>query len=201
MLRVIAAVLLISLAACTTPAPPKPAMVALGTGGGDFGYSSKDLEPDRIEVTYRGDAVSVSASNPRDDSRTKAEQDKAHDLALWRAAQIAQQRGKAGLRIENESRDSDIEVQRRDYYRPSPFYDPFWGPYGDPFYPRHGFYRGPFLYDDFPYSYQQVRTATARAEITLTVRLYPEYDPKVDGMLSTAETLSKLQATRSGAVY
>ena len=42
------------------------------------------------EVTYRGEAVRVSASNPRDDSRTQAEQDKAHDLALWRAAQIAQ---------------------------------------------------------------------------------------------------------------
>jgi hypothetical protein len=201
MLRVLAAVLLISLAACTTPAPPKPAMVALGTGGGDFGYTSKNLDSNLIEVSYRGDAVSVSASNPRDDSRTKAEQDKAHDLALWRAAQIAQERGKAGFRVENENRDSDIEVQRRDYYRPSPFYDPFWGGYGDPFWPRAGYYRQPFFYDDFPYSYQQVRTATARAEIKLTVRLYPEYDPKVDGMLSTAETLSKLQATRSGAVY
>jgi hypothetical protein len=201
MLRILAAVLLIALAACTTPAPPKPAMVALGTGGGDFGYTSRDLSPETIEVTYRGDAVSVSASNPRDDSRTKAEQEKAHDLALWRAAQIAQQRGKAGFRVENENRDSDIEVQHRSYYRPSPFYDPFWGGYGDPFYPRHGFYGdGPF-YDDFPYSYQQVRTATARAEIKLTVRLYAEYDPKVDGMLSTADTLQKLQATRSGAVY
>jgi hypothetical protein len=46
-----------------------------------------------------------------------------------------------------------------------------------------------------------LQTATARAQIKLTVTLYPEYDPKVDGMLSTAETLSKLQAARSGAVY
>ena len=76
MLRVITAVLLISLAACITPAPPKPAMVALGTGGGDFGYASKDLGSELIEVTYRGDAVSVSASNPRDDSRTKTEEEK-----------------------------------------------------------------------------------------------------------------------------
>jgi hypothetical protein len=200
MLRVLTAVLLISLAACAAPAP-KPAMVALGTGGGDFGYSSKDLGPDRLEVTYRGDQVTVSVSNPRDDSRTKAELDKAHDLALWRAAQIAQERGKAGLKIDNENRDSDVEIQRRSYYRPSPFYDPFWDPYEDPFWPRHGYYRQPFLHDDFPYSYQQLQTATARAQIKLTVTLYPEYDPKVDGMLSTAETLSKLQAARSGAVY
>src|SRR3954465_14679869 len=126
MLRVLAAVLLISLGACATP--PKPAMVPLGTSG-DFGYSSKDLGTDRVEVTYRGDAVSVSVSNPREDSRTKAEIDKAHDLALWRAAQIAQERGQAGFKIDNESRDSDIEIQRRSYYRPSPFYDPFWDPY------------------------------------------------------------------------
>jgi hypothetical protein len=133
------------------------------------------------------------------------ELDKAHDLALWRAAQLAQERGKAGLKIDNEKRDSDVEVQRRSYYRPSPFYDPFWDPYDDPFWPR---YRRPFFHGygygyggDWPYSYQQVRTATARAEITLTVTLYESYDPKVEGMLSTAETIAKLQAARAGAVY
>jgi hypothetical protein len=201
MLRVLTAVLLFSLTACATPAPPKPAMVALGASG-DFGYSSNDLGPDRIEVRYRGEAVKVSASNPRDDSRTKMELDKAHDLALWRAAQIAEERGKAGFKVENEKRDSDVEVQRRSYYRPSPFYDPFWDPYDDPFWPR---YRRPFYgygyAGDWPYSYQQVRTATARAEITLTVTLYSEFDPKVEGMMSTAETLAKMQAARAGAVY
>jgi hypothetical protein len=198
MLRVLTAVLLLSLGACITPAPPKPAMVALGTNG-DFGFSSKDLGPDRIEVIYRGDAVTVSASNPRDDARTRMELDKAHDLALWRAAQIAEERGLAGLKIENEKRDSDVEVQRRSYYRPSPFYDPFWDPYDDPFWPR---YRRPFYgYGGWPYSYHQVRNATARAEITLTVTLYPEYDPKAEGMLSTAETIAKLKAMRSGATY
>jgi hypothetical protein len=201
MLRLLIAVLLISLGACATPAPPKPAMVALGTSG-DFGYSSKDIGSDRVEVTYRGDKVRVAVSNPREDARTRMELDKAHDLALWRAAQIAEERGKAGLKIDNEKRNSDVDVQNRSYYRPSPFYDPFWDYYDDPFYPR---YRRPFFYGGygagFPYSYQQVRDATARAEITLTVTLYPEYDPKVDGMLSTAETLSKMKAARSGAVY
>jgi len=201
MLRVLTAVLLISLAACATPAPPKPAMVALGTSG-DFGYSSKDLGSDRVEVTYRGDAVKVSESNPRDDVRTRMELDKAHDLALWRAAQIAEDRGKAGFKVENEKRDSDVEVENRSYYRPSPFYDPFWDPYDDPFWPR---YRRPLFYGGygpgFPYSYQQVRNATARAEITLTVILYPEYDAKAEGMLSTAETLSKMKAARESAVY
>jgi hypothetical protein len=200
MLRVLTAVLLISLAACAAPAPPKPAMVALGTSG-DFGYSSRDLGTDRVEVVYRGDAVKVSASNPREDARTQIELEKAHDLALWRAAQIANERGKPAFKIESEKRDSDVEVQRRSYYRPSPFYDPFWDPYDDPFWPG---YRRPFFYGygaDWPYTYEQVRTATARAVITLTVTLYPEYDPKAEGVLSTADTLSKMQAARSGAVY
>jgi hypothetical protein len=198
MLRVLPAVLLIFLAACVTPAPPRPAMVPFGTGG-DFGYSSRDVAPDRVEVTYRGDTVSVSVSNPREDGRTQMELDKAHDLALWRAAQIANERGKAGLKIENENRDSDVEVQQRSYYRPSPYYDPFWDPYDDPFWPHYR--RRPYFYGDWPYSYQQVRTATARAKITLTVILYQNFDPKIDGMLSTAETLAKLKAARSGAVY
>lgn len=200
MLRALTAILLISLTACATPAPPRPAMVSLGTSG-DFGYTSKDLGADRIEVTYRGDAVKVPASNPRDDHRTEMELDKAHDLALWRVAQIAQERGMAAFKVDNEKRDSDVEVQRRSYYRPSPFYDPFWGPYHDPFWPRGAHYRRPYLYDDWPYSYQQVRSATARAEITLTVTLFPEFDPQAEGVLSTAETLAKMQAARAGAVY
>jgi len=196
MVRVLLISLLLALGACAA-APPKPAMVPLGSSG-DFGYSAKDLGPDRIAVTYRGDAVTVSVANPRDDSRTQAEVDKAHDLALWRAAQIANERGMAGLKIENENRNSDIEVQRRSYYRPSPFYDPFWDPYDDPFWPH---YRRPYFYSDWPYSYQQVRSATARAETTLTVTLYRSYDPNVAGMLSTAETITKLKVVRSGAVY
>lgn len=196
MLRFVCIAVLISLAACTT-APPKPAMVPFGSSG-DFGYFAKDLGPDRVEVHYRGAAVAVATSNPRNDPRTQAELDKAHDLAVWRAAQIALERGKAGFKIENENRDSDITVQNRTYYRPSPFYDPFWDPYDDPFYPR---YRRPYLYDDWPYEYRQVRTATARAEIALTVTLYQSYDPKIAGMLSTAETIARLKAVRSGAVY
>lgn len=200
MLRVLTAVMLLSLAACAAPAPPRPAMVALGTSG-DFGYASRDLAPDRVEVTYRGDAVPVSESNPREDPRTQMELDKAHDLALWRAAQIAQERGKAAFKIDDEQRNSDVEVQQRTTYRRSPFYDPFWDPYDDPFYP--GYRRRPFPYGfgPYPYTQQEVRTATVRAEITLKITLYPEYDPTAEKLLSTEETLTRLKAARAGAVY
>ena len=184
----------LALAACTTP--PRPAMVPLGSSG-DFGYSARDLGPDRIEVSYRGDAVAVSPYRPREDGRAKAELDLAHDLALWRAAQIALDRGKAGLKIEFENRDSDVVVQQRTYYRADPFYDPFFDPYDDPFWPTTCRYCGPGPM----YHFDRVRTATARAVVRLTVTLSQSFDPTADGMVSAAETLARLKAAHSGAVY
>ena len=186
--------ILLVLAACA--APPRPAMVPLGSSG-DFGYSERDLGPDRIEVSYRGDAVPVSPYRPREDGRAKAELDLAHDLALWRAAQIAQDRGKAGLKIEFENRDSDVVVQQRTYYRPDRFYDPFFDPYDDPFWPTTCRYCGPGPM----YHFDHVRTAMARAEVRLTVSLHEIFDPEVEGMLGTSDTLARLKVSRGGAVY
>ena len=90
--KLLAAVFLATLvAACAAP-PPKPAMVPLGQTG-DFGYSERDLGPDRIEVTYTGSNLRVSSSQGKNDSRMVAERAKTRDLAIWRAAQIADQRG------------------------------------------------------------------------------------------------------------
>src|SRR5262249_46505926 len=111
--KLIAAIALAAtLAACTTPPPPKPAMVPLGQTG-DFGYSDRDLGQDRIEVTYTGSTIPASPQAGRADSRVRAEQAKIHDLALWRAAQIADQRGMAAMKIENETRDTDLQVTQQ----------------------------------------------------------------------------------------
>jgi hypothetical protein len=190
--------LVLLLGACATPEPPKPAMAPLGVNG-DFGYTERDLGDDKIEVTYRGETVKVDPRNPHDDFRNRIELDKAYDLALWRAAEIAADRHKAGLKVETDSKNSDVEVQRRTYYRPDPFYDPFFDPYDDPFWPPFRRLNGP----DFGpmYRFQDVRTATSRAEVTVTVRLYDAFDPKVDGMLATDATLARLKALRGGEMY
>ena len=190
--------LTVALAGCAAPVPPRPAMAPLGANG-DFGYSERDLGADKVEVTYRGAAVQVSPANPRKDSRTEAELDKAHDLALWRAAEIATARGKAGLKVESETRNSDVVVQQRSYYRPNPYYDPFFSPFDDPFWPGYSRPFGPF--HGPAYAFQTVHMATTRAEVTLTITLYPNFDPKADGMLSADETLALMKASRSGAVY
>jgi hypothetical protein len=186
------------LGACATPVPPKPAMAPFGVNG-DFGYSERDLGADKVAVTYRGEIVKIDARNPRDDFRNKIELDKAYDLALWRAAQIADGRHKAGLKVETDSKNSDVDVQRRTLYRPDPFYDPYFDPYDDPFWPPFHRLNGP----DFGpmYRFEEARTATSRAEVTVTVRLYDAFDPTADGMLATDATLSRLSAARSGEMY
>jgi hypothetical protein len=191
------------LGACATPAPPKPAMAPLGVNG-DFGYSERNLGSDaeghaKIEVSYRGKTVKVDPHNPRDDFRNKVELDKAYDLALWRAAEIATARHKAGLKVESDTKNSDVEVRHRTYYRPDPFYDPFFNPYDDPFWPPFHRLNGP----DFGpmYRFEDIPTATSRAEAKLTVTLYDAFDPRVDGMLATDATLAQMKAKRGREMY
>ena len=181
------------LAACATPVP-KPAMVPLGQTG-DFGYSDREVGPDRIEVTYTGSNIRVSSSQGKDDSRVTAEHAKIRDLALWRAAQIADQRGMAAMKIESETRDTDVQVTRS-YNYGYPYY---------PYYPyhwrRYGYCCGPSWFYDDPYYYRPVNRANAQSITTLTVQLLTQYDPNDKTQLSVKDTLAKLQTERAGAAY
>jgi hypothetical protein len=183
-------------AACATP-PPKPAMVPLGQTG-DFGYSERDLGQDRIEITYTGSNIRVSSSQGKDDSRVTAEQAKIRDLALWRAAQIADQRGKAAMKIVNETRDTDVQVTRQYVQSIVPF-----RPYhGYPYYwRRHGYCCGPSWFYDDPFYYRPVNRANAQSVTTLIVQLLDEYDPDDQAQLPVEETLARLSTERAGAAY
>ncbi len=181
------------LAGCTTPPPPKPAMVPLGQTG-DFGYSERDLGADRIEVTYTGSAVRVPSNASRNDARVQAELAKTHDLALWRAAQIADARGMAAIKVDKETRDTDIEVSQYLVPHSSPLgYRRYGYPYG--YYGRPGWF-----YDD-PFYYQQVRRGAGRVTTTLTVLLLKTRNPDDAAQLSVKDTLIKLQSARGGAAY
>jgi hypothetical protein len=179
-------------AACATPVP-KPAMVPLGQTG-DFGYSERDVGQDRIEVTYTGANIRVSSSQGKADSRVTAEQAKIHDLALWRAAQIADQRAMAGMKIESETRDTDVQVTRSYNYGPYyPYYPYHWR--------RYGYCCGPSWFYDDPFYYRPVNRANAQSITKLTVLLLKQYDPNDKTQLSVKETLTKLQTQRAGAAY
>ena len=189
----------LALGACTTPAPPKPAMVPLGQTG-DFGYSAQDLDANRIEVTYTGASVKVPTDASRNDPSVRAELAKTRDLALWRAAQIADERGMAAMKIEKESSDTDVNV-RRDYVaRPYPFaYGPgFCCGYG---YRHYGYYGSPWWFNDYPYYYAPVKRAAGRVTTTLTVQLFKVRNVDDSTQLSVADTLNKMKTERTGAVY
>lgn len=188
----------LALSACATPAPPKPAMVPLGQTG-DFGYRAQDLDANRIEVTYIGAAVKVPTDASRSDPSVQAELAKTRDLALWRAAQIADERGMAAMKIEKESSDTDVNV-RRDYVaRPYPFaYGGFCCGYRHGYY---GYYGSPWWFNDYPYYYAPVRRAAGRVTTTLTVQLFKVRNLDDSTQISVPDTLSKLTTERTGAVY
>lgn len=193
--RVWAVLAMAALLSACAAAAPKPAMVPLGQTG-DFGYTERDLGADRIEVTYTGDNIRISSSQGREDSRVAAERDKVHDLALWRAAQIADQRGMAAIKIENETRDTDVQVTQQYVQRLTPFgYRPY------PYWGYPGYWHRPSWFYDEDYYYQPVRRAYAQTTATLTVRLLKQHDPADKTQLSVKETLARLQAARSGAAY
>lgn len=186
----------LALAACATPAPPRPAMQPLSVAG-NFGYSERNTDADTIEVTYRGAAVQISSRAPRSDSRVIAEKEKVHDLALLRAARIAQARGFPALRIVGEKASSDIDVQSYPRCRVAPFWGApgFWGhgyPYG------YGYRHGYGWSDD--YICYETRWAKVRATAVLTVDLVSSPAP-TDQVLSVQDTITRLETIYAGATY
>ncbi|WP_374652975.1 hypothetical protein [Dongia sp.] len=191
-LSCLSALLLVAVAACSTPVPPRPAMQALSAAG-NFGFSDRDVDPDTVEVTYRGAEVKVSARNPRADSRVVAEKEKVRDLALLHAARLAQERGAPAFRIVSEKTDSDIDVQSYPRCRPAPFWGPGFGYYGY----RHGFGYGWPYYD---YTCSENRSASTRAVSVIVIDLVAK-PVSGDQSVSTAETITRLEKIYAGATY
>ena len=167
-------------------------MVPLGQTG-DFGYSERDVGPDKVEVTYTGSNIRVSGVQGRSDSRVTAEHAKTRDLALWRAAQIADQRGMEAMKVESETRDTDVQTTPRYVYRPYPYY----GAYS---FRRH-YCCGPSWFYNDDYYIEPIPRAAAQSTATLTVQLFKTRDPNDATQISVKETLARLQAERSGAAY
>lgn len=175
------------LAGCTTPVP-RPAMVAYGQTG-DFGYQERDLGEGRYEVGYLGSWISLSWSESRTDPRLEAEREKVRDLALWRAAQLADEKGAPSFKLEHEEIDNEIERRSEPVYRGFPRYWRPWWPY-----------RPWWFYDD-PYDYDVRRRASGRVKATLTIALQDAFDRNDSTQRSVLETLAHMKATRADAAY
>lgn len=178
-----------TLAGCAAPVP-QAALVAKSEAG-DYGYSETKLSETRYEMVYQSPELSISVDRSDRERELEAERQRAYDFALWHAAETARENGFAGLKVEKERRDADVNVQRTRTYSAWPgYYGPFYSRYyGYPY--RYGMWG----YDDFccgPSSYQ--RWASARITVVLQVHFLREAS---EGALPVEATLAEL-ASRYG---
>jgi hypothetical protein len=169
--------------------PAVAAMVPLSTNG-VFGYSDKMVAPDLYEVTYVSPRLRA-ASDPDADHGLAGEKQRVYDLALWRAAQLAQERGFPAFQVQHESRDVDVTVRRDPLY---PAYPPplFWGR-------RCWDCDWPFGYWPYYYDYPTYRTrATGRITVNLTVKMLAE---ATADSLDTAATVERLRKAYGSASF
>jgi hypothetical protein len=196
-MRALACLLLLGgLAACTTPAPPRPAMQPLAVAG-SFGFSDRAIDADTIEITYRGAQISVDSRSARNDTRLEAEKLKVRDLALLRGAKLAQEKGASGFLVVSERVDSDVDVRSNPSCRPSPY----WGPWGYRPYYGYGYGHG-FGYGwPGPYNCYENRWAKAQATAVLTLDLVQAGAPENAAVQAVAPTIARLEKLYAGATY
>jgi hypothetical protein len=171
-------ILLGALGACAAEKPKAPLMSPVSQVT-DFGYSNRDLANNRIEVTYLGPSRRVSTWRASRQEAVDEAKAQAEELATWRAAQVALDKGKPAFQVVDKH--TDVEVDVRDYYEP---YPSAWYPYPYPY----GWARGPF-YPLYPPYYGTYRDAYAQAQSKLTVQLLDKMQP---GALDARETADRL---------
>ena len=162
------------LAACTA-APP---LLSPLEQAKRYGYSDRELAPDRVEVSYQGPRHSVpSQSATVPEAQVAPVRTEALDLATWRAAALALARGFAGLRV--------IERQSFVDARPDMLSD--WGAW--PVWRQSGVvYGAP--------GYAGALTVHVQARATVTVQLVAT--PQGDD-LDAAATIARLRAAHPAA--
>ncbi len=171
--------------------PPVAAMVPQSANG-VFGYSDRVLGPDLYEVTYV--SPQLRATQDADTAHGLAgEKQRVYDLALWRAAQLAQEKKFAAFQVQHESRDVDVTVRR----------DPLYPPYPPPFFwgSRCWDCDWPFGYWPYYYDYPTYRTrAAGRITVNLTVKMLAKATADSLDTVATIERLRKAYASATFAM-
>lgn len=180
------------ISACTTRTPPVAAMVAQSTTG-DYGYSEQMLAPDLYKVAFV--SPRLQARSDSDDAHgLAAEKQRVYELALWRASQLAKEKGYPAFLVQQESRDVDVTVRRDPVYPAYPPVPYFYGhcrwrcgwPYG------YGY--GPYGYG---YGYYRTRAA-GRISVDLTVKMLPV---RTADAFDTAATEERLRKAHGSATF
>jgi hypothetical protein len=164
--------------------PPVAAMVPQSTNG-VFGYSDQMVAPDLYEVAYV--SPPLRATQAADDAHGLAgEKQRVYDLALWRAAQLAQEKGFPAFQVQHESRDVDVTVHHDPVYYPPPL---FFGPC------RWDCDLG---YWPYPYDYSYRIRAAGRIAVNLTVKMLAK---AAEDSLDTAATIERLRKAYASATF
>jgi len=125
-LRLAPLLAMLLLAACAAPQPSLYAPLDSRDG-----YAEQELGKGLYQVKFQGNSVT---------SRERAE-----NYALYRAAEITLQLGKARFAVRDKLTERYTRITR-ETYDPWPYYGPGWGPYW-----RHGYYAGYYTRPSFRY--------------------------------------------------
>ncbi len=182
-------VVLLLVNGCATREPPRSAMVSQSITG-DYGYSDRTLGGDRYEVVFVTPRL-IASRDAADAHGLEIERQRAYGLALWRAAQLAQEQGFPAFRVVQDSRNVDVTVRTQPVY-PYPYFGGFgfWRYNDDYFWPGYGF-AGP------AYGYTRTR-ATGRVTVTLQIEMLKTTGP---GDLDTAAEIERLRKAYSSAMF
>ncbi len=178
-------------AGCTTRQPPAAAMVAQSATG-EYGYSEQMLSADLYKVGYV--SPRLRATQDSDDAHGLAgDKQRVYELALWRAAQLAKEKGYPAFAVQQESRDVDVTVRHDPAYAPVPF-----------LFGRHCHWRcgWPYGYGYWPYDYGYgyYRTrAAGRISVELTVKMLSARKPDAFDTAATEEWLRQKHASATFA--
>jgi hypothetical protein len=189
------ALTVLSLAACSTPSPPKPAMVPIGANG-NYGYAEVMLEPDRYQVSYLTPRLTVSNSRSDRDANIVAAKAKAHDLALWRAAQLGREKAFSSLKVVDEHTDTDVNTNVQRSYQPGFYGYGFYGYGGHRRYPG-GFGPVPWFPGDYPYDYYgpgdyyERTTSSMRVNSRLEVKFFKTSADQAQSIETVIDDMAK----------
>ena len=156
--------------------PSRPLLSPLGQGQ-NFGYTERPTGDGHWSVTYVAPVrrtVTAGELRARDTVAARAQ---ALDLAMWRAAQVAQAQGYEGFRV--DTRNFDVDVTADSSY-PDPFF------YRGPLYRDYALWGGAY---PFP-SYVTSPFAELRSVVTVDVTL--THQPQ-SGEFVAADTVAAMR--------
>jgi hypothetical protein len=186
---------LMLLAGCAEAPPPTVPVIAALSATGDYGHSEEVLAPDRYTVAYVTPSLSAHG-DPEHDYGLAPERQRARDLALLRAAELALERGYPAFRVESESRDLELDIV--DPPGPPPFVTAAMRTMSGP--PCRwncdnpiGYWGDPYFNPAYDNWYRRAHSS-GRAAATLTVTLLPHHAPGAEDAASTAARLRQVYA-------